>query len=93
MYPVGLTGSVQSIPKNLPRNEQIKRAASQFEAILLEQILKQANKKLFVEKEPGVGCGGEMYNDVISSVLAQKISGVGSLGLAQQISSQIKKRT
>ena len=78
-------GNPERISK-LPRAEQAK-AASQFEAIIIRQMLQDSVGKIM---QPGSGDqGGGIYGYMLTDMLASKIAEGGGLGLGKIISSQL----
>jgi flagellar protein FlgJ len=63
-----------------------RKAAAQFEAILVRQLLSQSVGSMM----GGTGhTAGLMYGDMMTDVLAQKISSGRGLGLAEMINKQL----
>jgi Rod binding domain-containing protein len=63
------------------KQEKIGEAARQFEAVLLRQILSQAQKPLFKNSLiPGGGTTNAFYQDMVTQQLADRISEGGSFG-------------
>lgn len=74
--------------------EDIKRAAGQFEAIILRQLLTPAIEPLMnggLTGEGGSG-GGGVYGYMLTDVLADSLSKGGGLGLTQMLSRQLTPR-
>lgn len=75
--------------RNLPHSEQIKAAASQFEAIIVRQMLQDSVGKLAGgEKE-----GGGMYGFMMTDVLANQLTAGGGLGLGKILQQQLTPRS
>ena len=65
------------------KQEKIGEAARQFEAVLLRQILSQAQKPLFKNSlVPGGGTANAIYQDMVTQQLADRISEGGTFGFA-----------
>src|SRR5688572_7061175 len=65
------------------KQEKIGEAARQFEAVLLRQILSQAQKPLFKNSlVPGGGTANAIYQDMVTQELADRISEGGTFGFA-----------
>ena len=65
------------------KQEKIGEAARQFEAVLLRQILSQAQKPLFKNSlVPGGGTTNAIYQDMVTQQLADRISEGGTFGFA-----------
>jgi len=69
---------------------QRKKAAAQFEAILVRQLLSQSVGSMM----GGEGkTAGMMYGDLMTDVLAQKLTSGQGLGLGKMIENQLSPRT
>jgi len=67
-----------------------KKAAAQFEAILVRQLLSQSVGSML----GGEGkTAGMMYGDLMTDVLAQKLTSGQGLGLGKMIEQQLTPRT
>jgi flagellar protein FlgJ len=73
--------------KNLPKDQQIKAAAGQFEAILLRQFLQQSVGGLMGGDKGGPS--GNVYGYLLTDTLADKLSEGGGLGLASVLEKQL----
>jgi peptidoglycan hydrolase FlgJ len=75
--------------KSLSEPEKINEASRQFEAVILRQILSQARKTVFPSKltEPSTASG--IYQDLVTSQLADAISQSGNFGLARSLQAQL----
>jgi flagellar protein FlgJ len=73
--------------KNLPKDEQVKAAAGQFEAILLRQFLQQSVSGLMGGDKGGPS--GNVYGYLLTDTLADKLSEGGGLGLASVLEKQL----
>ncbi len=73
--------------RQLPKSEQIKAAAGQFEAIILRQLLQDS-----VGKIAGEGTAGSTYGFMLTDVLANKLSAGGGLGLGRMLEQQLTPR-
>lgn len=78
-----LKAKAQDDPK-----EALRPVAEQFEALFLQQIMKEARKVSFDDGWLDGGQGG-FYKDWHDSQLAQSLSAKGSLGLADTIVEQL----
>jgi flagellar protein FlgJ len=74
---------------NVAEPEKVKEASRQFEAVLLRQILADANKPLFGSPLIKNSATTAIYQDMVTSQLADQISRSGSFGLAQSLSQQL----
>ncbi len=71
-------------------SQKVKELARQFEAVLLRQILGEAQKKVFASTmNEDSFCGG-IYQDLITNQLADRISSSGSFGLARALEKQLQ---
>jgi flagellar protein FlgJ len=73
--------------KNLPKDQQVKAAAGQFEAILLRQFLQQSVSGLMGGDKGGPT--GNVYGYLLTDTLADKLSEGGGLGLAKVLERQL----
>jgi Rod binding domain-containing protein len=74
----------------VPEKEKIAEVSRQFEAVLLRQILSQANKPLFSSSLlGGGGTTGAIYQDMITEQLAERISQGGTFGFAKVLQTQM----
>jgi Rod binding domain-containing protein len=76
--------------KELSQSEKIGEVSRQFEAVLLRQILGQAQKPLFKSSIiPGGGTTNAIYQDMITQQLADRISQGGTFGFAKVLQQQL----
>mgnify|MGYP001548577155 FL=1 len=68
---------------------QRKQVAGQFEAILVRQLL---GKSVGSMLGGDAGVSGTVYGDMMTDVLAQKLTAGGGLGLAHMIEKQLTPR-
>jgi Rod binding domain-containing protein len=77
----------------LSEDQKVAEAARQFEAALLRQILTESRKPVFhstlTEKSAVTG----IYDDLVTSQLADSISRSGEFGLARSLTSQLHHPT
>ena len=74
----------------VPEKDKIAEVTRQFEAVLLRQILSQANKPLFSSSLlGGGGTSGAIYQDLITEQLAERISQGGTFGFAKVLQTQM----
>lgn len=74
----------------LTDGQKVKELARQFEAVLLRQILGEAQKKVFASKINPNSVSGGIYQDMITNQMADKISSSGSFGLARALEHQLQ---
>ena len=84
-----LLEGLQSQDKNLSALQiKAKKAAKEFEAIFLQQILKQTNSKM-TKGLFGGGMGEKMFQDYVIEERARLMSESGGVGLAKVIEEEI----
>ncbi len=72
------------------KEEKIGEAARQFEAVLLRQILSQAQKPLFKNALfPAGGTANAIYQDMVTQQLADRISEGGTFGFAAVLKKEL----
>lgn len=85
-----------SAEKRAQTPEDIKKAAGQFEAIILRQLLTPAIEPLMSGGLAGGGGaasgGGGVYGYMLTDTLADSLSKGGGLGLTQMLSRQLTPR-
>jgi flagellar protein FlgJ len=74
--------------RQLPKAEQIKAAAGQFEAIIIRQLLQDSLGKI-----AGEGAAGNTYGFMLTDALANKLTEGGGLGLGRMLEQQLTPRT
>jgi peptidoglycan hydrolase FlgJ len=74
----------------IDEREKIAEVSKQFEAVLLKQILSQAQKPLFKNSLVGEsGSSGAIYQDMVTQQLADRISRGGSFGFAKVLEKEL----
>ena len=73
----------------LSEPEKIAEASRQFEAILVRQILQDAQKPMIRSKIIQNSATSEIYRDMITTHMADGISKSGMVGLAQTFEHQL----
>lgn len=76
--------------KQLNENAKVGEVSRQFEAVLLRQILGDAQKKIFASTMNPESSSGSIYQDMITNQLADSISRSGSFGLARSLEKQLQ---
>jgi Rod binding domain-containing protein len=71
-------------------SEKLTEVSRQFEALLLRQILSEAHKTMFASNLMSDSAVSGIYQDMITSQLADQISRSGSLGLAGNLEKQMR---
>lgn len=70
--------------------EKLAEVSRQFEAVLLRQILSQAQKPLFQSASlPGGNSTNAIYQDMVTQQLADRISQGGSFGFAKNLEKEL----
>jgi len=91
--PVGLPATSRGAPGRPTTPADVKRASSQFEAIILRQLLAPTIEPMM---SGGIGgaqsTGGGVYGYLLTDVLANSLSQGGGLGLSQMLSRQLTAR-
>ena len=79
--------------KALTEGQKTTEMTRQFEALLLRQILTEAQKPAFKSSlMPNAGVSGSIYQDMMVNQLAEKISSTRTLGLAQELEGQVSRQ-
>ena len=79
--------------KSLSEAEKVGEVSRQFESVLLRQILGQARKTVFRSTTNPDSMTAGIYQDLVTSQLADSISRSGSFGLARSLETQLAKQT
>jgi Rod binding domain-containing protein len=74
---------------NLSEEEKVAAVGRHFEAILLRQFLKDAQKPLFNSKGAMSGATQAIYQDMIVDSMANEISKTGKFGFAASFQTQM----
>jgi flagellar protein FlgJ len=75
---------------NVSDKDKVAEACRQFEAVLLRQILQETRKTVIASTEtPDDATASGIYNDMVNSQLADKISRSGEFGLAKSLQAQL----
>ena len=75
--------------KNLTDQEKLHIASRKFEAVLLRQILAEAQKPVIQSSFTDNSAAAGIYRDLVTTQLADDISGSGAIGLAQMLERQL----
>ena len=75
---------------HLTKAEKLAEVSRQFEAVLLRQILGDAQKKVFASSINPESVAGGAYQDMITNQLADSISRSGGFGLAGSLQQQLQ---
>ena len=75
--------------QHLNQNQKIAEASRQFEAIMLRQILSEAQKPVFTSEFTDNSTAAGIYQDLITNSLADSMSKSGTLGMAKIFEQQL----
>ena len=78
---------------SLAEPEKVREVSRQFESVLLRQILGQARKTVFNSKFNRDSATSNIYQDMVTTQLADSMSRSGSFGLARSLEVQLAKET
>ena len=78
--------------KALSEEQKVAELSRQFEGVLLRQILGQARKTVFQSTTDEESASSAIYQDMVTSQLAESISKSGSFGLAQSLQTQLSRQ-
>lgn len=76
--------------RHISEADKVAEVSRQFEAVLLRQILGDAQKKIFASTMNPDSVAGGVYQDMITNQLADSISRSGGLGLAHALEKQLQ---
>ena len=85
--PAGLP-SAQKIPAQ-PGAADVKKAAGQFEAIILRQLLGPSIEPMMSGGSGAGGSGGGVYGYMLTDVLCSSLGASGGLGLGRMLEKQL----
>jgi flagellar protein FlgJ len=77
---------------NVSEREKVAQTCRQFEAVLLRQILGEARKTVITSSGEQNSTVNGIYNDMVTSQLADSISRSGTFGLAKSLESQLVRQ-
>lgn len=75
----------------LSQTDKVAEVSRQFEAVLLRHILGEAQKTVFKSKMNPQSTSTAIYQDMITSQLADQISHSGALGLGRSLERQLQR--
>jgi Rod binding domain-containing protein len=78
--------------KALTEEQKTSEMTRQFEALLMRQILNEAHKPAFKSKYAQTGVSSAIYQDLMVNQLADRISSSRTVGLAQELESQVSRQ-
>jgi Rod binding domain-containing protein len=67
------------------------QAAQKFEALLLGELLKNAQRPAFGEAPLSGGSAGALYRDLFAEEIAARVSARGGLGLAAELAREVQR--
>ena len=87
------TNPVASItqPKKGASMDEIKKAAKDFEAVFVSEMMKPAFETVEVDKNFGGGQSEEMYKSLLVNEYGKKVAERGGIGLAPHIEKEMLK--
>jgi flagellar protein FlgJ len=88
--PMGMPSS-RGVPSQ-PTPDDVKKAAGQFEAIILRQLLSPSIEPMMnggLGGSGGAGGGGGVYGYLLTDVLCGKLGASGGLGLGRMLEKQL----
>ncbi len=77
---------------HIPESEKIASASRAFEALLLRQVLQEAQRPVFKSKYASDSTTSGIYRDLVTEQLAESMSKSGNLGLAQSLACGLQPR-
>lgn len=77
---------------SVPEQEKIGQLSKQFEAVLLRQILNDAQKPIAGGGLIKSNSANSIYQDLATAQLAEKISSSGSFGFSQSLEKQLTRQ-
>ncbi len=77
---------------NLTEQDKVTEVSRQFEALLLRQILQEAQQPVFQSSLTSNSTATGIYRDLVTEQLANSISKSGSFGLAKTLDSQLNRQ-
>jgi len=77
---------------SLTAQQKVEEAGRQFEAILLRQILSEAQKTTFKSKYTDDSTTSSIYRDMTVRQLADSMTRAGGLGLAKALNKELTKQ-
>jgi Rod binding domain-containing protein len=78
--------------QKLSEHQKIAEVSRQFEALVTRQILHETLKPVIVSKYTSRSTVNDIYQDMTTSQLADRISRAGGFGLADSLTSQLTRQ-
>ena len=82
-----------STSKALTEEQKTSEMTRQFEAVLVRQILNEAQKPTFKSKYASTGVSSAIYQDMMVNQLADRISSSRTVGLSQELEKQVSRQS
>lgn len=85
---------LEQLAKNqqLTEEQKVAELSRQFEAVLLRQILKDVQKTVIQSDLTPSSAGHDIYQDMVTTQLAESISQSGSFGFAQSLQKELTRQ-
>jgi peptidoglycan hydrolase FlgJ len=77
----------------VPESDKIKEICRQFEAVLLREILRNAQKTVIASELTEESSAGDIYKDMVTEQMADQISRSGGFGLARSLETEFARQT
>ena len=77
--------------KNVSEAQKVGEVSRQFEAVLLRQVIAQAQKPMFGGSTMTSSTAGSVYQDMVVDSLAEQISRSGMVGLGKSLAPQLSR--
>lgn len=77
---------------HLSDKAKVGELSRQFEAVLLRQILSEAQKPVIKTRDSDTSTAGGIYRDMVTNQLADNISKSGTFGVAKSLNQQLTRQ-
>ena len=77
--------------KALTEDQKLAQLSKSFEAMLLRQILEEAQKPVFRSKFVSDSATSSIYRDMVTTQMAESIAQSGTLGLSSILTKQMRR--
>lgn len=78
--------------QTLTEEQKLERVSKSFEAMLLRQVLEEAQKPVFRSKLVNESATGSIYRDMVTTQMADSIAQSGTLGLSSILMEQMRRK-
>lgn len=75
----------------IDESRKVAELSRQFEALLVRQILNEAQKNVLHSSPEASAVSGAIYQDIVTGIQADSISRSGALGLSQTLERQLQR--